>query len=155
MPWQGDDVDKNEETNYDDLVVEEPEQDIELEDIEGGGKTLLEAEEESPHDSDIKAIHRSLHPKYKDKKLNELAQSAMSSRVFPDNFWAKHRLIVTSLVEEYAEDGKDFDLVAIVSEVQDALSIGFEGRGRVEDLELAGVAHEEEMEKLSKELGLT
>ncbi len=41
-----------------------------------------------------------------------------------------------------------------ISIVQDALSRGFEGRQRVEDLEIGGVIHEEEVEKLSKELGL-
>lgn len=136
------------------VVTEEPEQALALEDYEGT-KTLAEAEEEAPHITDLQAVLKYLHPKYKDKRLNELLQSAMSSRVFPDNFWAKHRLLVTALVEEYAGDGEDVDVLGIISMSQDALSIGFEGRGRVEDLEVAGVAHEQEMEKLSKDLGLT
>ncbi len=137
----------------DPLVIEEEEQELEFGDI-GSAVTLSEAEEETPHQTDLQSVLKSLHPQYKDKRLNELAQSAAASRVFPDNFWAKHRLLVTSLVEEYAEEGKDVDIVGIVSMFQDALSIGFEGRGRVEDLQVAGVAHEEEMERISKELGL-
>jgi hypothetical protein len=145
--------DNEEELLGEPSILEEPEQELELGEA-GSVQTLAEAEEEAPHQTDLQAVLKYLHPKYKDVRLNELLQSAMSSRVFPDNFWAKHRLIVTSLVEEYAEDGKDVDLIGIISMSQDALSIGFEGRGRVEDLEVAGVAHEEELERLSKELGM-
>ena len=98
-------------------------------------------------------IKEYLHPKYKNKRLNELLQSAMASRIFPDNFLDKNYLIVMSLIEEQEGDD-DIDVVGIISMVQDGTSIGYEGRGRVEDLEVAGVAHEQEMEKLSKELGL-
>ena len=135
-------------------ITEEPEREIPY-DTPDAGTTLSEEEEGAQHLSDLQAVLRSLHIRYKDEKLNEYAQSVASSRVFPDNFWAKHRLIVTALVEEYAEDDKkDLDIVSIVSSVQDALSIGFEGRGRIEDLEVAGIAHEEELEKLSKDLGI-
>lgn len=150
------DFDKDEELEEQSgtpVVLEEPEQEIDLDEY-GGGGTLSEAEEETPHMTDLQAVLKYLHPKYKDRRMNELLQSAAASRVFPDNFWAKHRLLVTSLVEECAGDGEDVDILGILSMAQDALSIGFEGRGRVEDLEVAGVAHEEEMEKLSKELGL-
>ncbi len=135
------------------VVIEESERELGSEGDEVI-QTLSEAEEETPHQTDLQAVLKYLHPQYKDRRFNELAQSAASSRVFPDNYWAKHRLLVTSLVEEYAEDNKDVDIVGIVSMMQDALSIGFEGRGRIEDLEVAGVAHEEELEKLSKELGI-
>ncbi len=50
--------------------------------------------------------------------------------------------------------GGDIDFASIVTGNQAATSIGYEGRGRIDILEIAGVAHEEEMEKLSKELGL-
>jgi hypothetical protein len=133
-------------------VLEEPEQELELEEAEGD-QTLSEAEEEAPHDSDLKAVLRYLHPKYKDKRLNELLQSAMASRIFPDNFLDKNYLLVMSLIEE-KEGDNDIDVVGIISMVQDGTSIGYEGRGRVEDLEVAGVAHEEELERLSKDLGL-
>ncbi len=136
---------------YQELIVEEPEQQLELEDA--GAQSLQEAEEEAPHQSDLQAVLKYLHPKYKDKRLNELLQSAMSSRIFPDNFLDKNYLIVMSLIEEHEGD-PDIDVVGLISMVQDGTSIGYEGRGRVEDLEVAGVAHEQEMEALSKELGL-
>ena len=77
----------------------------------------------------------------------------MSSRVFPDNFLDLNYLLVMSQIEEHEGDD-DIDILAIIALTQVATSIGYEGRGRVEDLEVAGVAHEQEMEKLSKELGL-
>lgn len=135
-------------------VTEEAELEIDLDEFEDR-KTLTEAEEETPHQTDLQAVLKYLHPKYKDKRLNELLQSAMASRVFPDNLVDKNHLLSVSLIEEYAEAGGDVPVVDIISMVQDAISIGFEGRARVEDLEVAGVAHEEEMEKLSKELGLS
>jgi hypothetical protein len=133
------------------IVTEEPEQEVELDGVTP--QTLGEAEEETPHQTDLQAVLKYLHPKYKDKRVNELLQSAMSSRIFPDNFLDKNYLLVMSLMEEHEGD-LDIDVVGIISMVQDATSIGYEGRGRVEDLEVAGVAHEQEMEQLSKELGL-
>ncbi len=92
------------------VEIEEPEQEVELEELgEDEGRSLSEVEEETPHQSDLQSVLKYLHPRYRDKRLNELLQSAMASRVFPDNFWAKHRLLVTTLVEEYAEEGKDVD----------------------------------------------
>ena len=134
------------------VVIEEPEQMFDLEGI-GTGGSLAESEEGTLHQTDLQAVLKYLHPKYKDPRLNELLQSAMSSRIFPDNFLDKNYLLVMSIIEEHEGDS-DIDILGIISMVQDATSIGYEGRGRVEDLEVAGVAHEQEMEKLSKELGL-
>ncbi len=134
------------------VVVEEPEQEIDDEGM-GAGVSLSESEEGTQHQTDLQAVLQKLHPKYKDKRLNDLLQPVMASRVFPDNFLDLNYLLVMSLIEE-CEGDADIDIVSIITMVQVATSIGYEGRGRVEDLEVAGVAHEQEMEKLSKELGL-
>ena len=134
------------------LILEEPEQEIVLDDV-GGGLSLSESEDETSHQTDLQSVLKYLHPKFKDKRLDELLQPIMASRVFPDNFLDLNYLLVMSLIEE-CEGKADIDIVAIITMVQVATSIGYEGRGRVEDLEVAGVAHEQEMEKLSKELGL-
>lgn len=139
-------------SSYEELVSEEPERDLGL-DESGLPKSLSEAEEETEQKTDLQAAMKALMPRYKDKRINELMQSAQVSRIFPDNYIDKHFLITASLIEEY-EPTDDIDVVLIISQVQDALSIGYEGRGRIDILEIAGVAHEEEMEKLSKELGL-
>jgi len=59
--------------------------------------------------------------------------------------------VAQTLEEAEQETQQKTDIQAMV---QDALSIGFEGRGIVDRLEIAGVVHEEEMEKIAKDLGL-
>lgn len=149
-------VDENDEelkpTRYEDLVIEEDERPVALEGL-SRVQSLSEAEEETQQISDIKMVLKYLHHQYPDKKLNNILQSAASSRIFPDNLLDKQFLITMSHIEQHAED-PDFDVVGIISMVQDAMSRGFEGRQRVEDLEIGGVIHEEDIDKLSKELGL-
>jgi len=129
-----------------------PEREVNLEEL-GLTKTLTAEEETTEHRTDLQAITRALQPRYQTKRLNDLLQPVMVSRIFPDNYLDLNYLLVMSLVEE-EEEKNDIDFVGIVSPVQAATSIGYEGRFRVELIEVAGVAHEEEMEKLSKELGL-
>ena len=137
---------------YEDLKTEESERPIDLEEEEIS-KTLSEQEEETEQISDLKVIAKYLHPQYKDKRLNELLQSAASSRIYTDNLLDKNFLLSMSYIEEH-EGEKDIDVVGYISMIQDALSRGIEGRQRIEDLELAGVVHEEEVEKLARDLGM-
>lgn len=140
------------EDSYDDIVTEEPERPIDL--PEGGGVTTLsEAEEQGAHVSDIQAIAKHLHFQYKDKMLNEILQSAASSRIFADNLLDKGYAIVANYLEDHEFD-EECDPIFIINVVQDACSRGFEGRQRIEDLELAGVIHEEELEKIAQSMGV-
>ena len=145
--------------DFDEEKIEEPgefldleERAIALEEVDSS-RTLSESEEETEHKTDLQAAMRALLPRFKNKRMNDLLQPAMVSRIFPDNYLDKNFLIVMSVIEEQ-EGADDIDIVGIISTVQDATSIGYEGRGRVDILEVAGVAHEEELEKLSKDLGL-
>ncbi len=137
---------------YEDLLIEDEERPVDLENLPRA-QSLSEAEDETQQVSDLKMVLKYLHPQYPDKKLNTKLQSAAASRIFADNLLDKQYSIVAPYIEEHAED-PDFDLMGSISIIQDALSRGFEGRQRVEDLEIGGVIHEEEVEKLSKELGL-
>ena len=139
--------------------IEEPGELLDLAERESGlddlevSRTVSEAEEETEHKTDLQAAMGALLPRFKNKRMNDLLQPAMVSRIFPDNYLDKNFLLVMSTIEEL-EGADDIDIVGIISNVQDATSIGYEGRGRVDILEIAGVAHEEDMEKLTKELGL-
>jgi hypothetical protein len=137
---------------YQDLVTEEPLRNTDIDGVKTP-KSLGEEEEDTVSRSDLKEAMHKLLPRFRDKRIDDLLQSAMVSRIFPDNYIDKHFLITASLIEEQEPDD-DIDVLGIISMVQDGLSIGYEGRGRIDILEIAGVAHEEEMEKLSKELGL-
>lgn len=131
------------------------EREIEGLEVSGGeaGGTLGDAEGSAEHETDLQRAMRYLRPTYKDPRFDELMQSAMASRIFPDNYLAKINFTSIMLIEEQ-EGEPDIDVMGIINKTQDAHSIGYEGRYRGEIIELAGVAHEEEMEKLSKELGL-
>lgn len=135
-----------------DSVIEEAEREVDL-GAYVSPKSLSEAEEETRQKTDIQAILKVLTPKFSDKELNDILQPAMVSRIFPDNLLDKHKLIVLRELQRHAPTDS-IDIIGIISMSQDALSIGYEGRGISDRLEIAGVVHEEEMEKLSKELGL-
>jgi patatin-like phospholipase/acyl hydrolase len=136
------------------VVVEDPEREMEeMEDL-GGTRSLSEAEEETQHLSDLQSVLKSLSPRFKNDRMNDITAPIMVSRIFPDNYLDLNYLMVMSLIEEMAEESDDVDVVGIITGVQAVTSIGYEGRGIADRLEIAGVAHEEEMEKLSKELGL-
>jgi len=134
---------------YEDLVTEEPERDVDLKSLEV--KTVTESDEEAPHTTDLKAILNSLTPKYPDERMKNLLQNAPNSRIFPENLIDKNYLAVISLIEEH-DPTDDVDVAGIILGTQDILSIGFEGRGIIEKLKLAGIAHEAELEKISRSL---
>lgn len=134
------------------VITEEPEHELDLSEYRGGG-TLAEAEAETPHQTDLQAVLKTLTPKFMMKRMNDLLGPVMVSRIFPDNYLDLNYLLVMSMIEEQ-EGQDDIDVAAIITGVQVGTSIGYEGRGIADRLEIAGVAHEEEMEKLSKELGL-
>ena len=149
-----DDIVKGENNPTEPEITNDAEREIEdLEVPSGGGGTLSDEESGVQHKTDLQAILSYLHQHYADKRQDELLQSAASSRIFPDNYLDKNFFLSMSFIEEH-EGEDDIDVTGIINRVQDATSRGYEGRQRAEDLELAGAAHEEEMEKLSKELGL-
>jgi len=134
------------------ILVEEPELDDILEDVKGG-KTLSEAEEETPHESNLQTTFRYLQPKFKNKRMDEIAQPILRSRIFPDNFLDLNYLLTMHMLEEL-EDDPTVDFLAIVTGNQAVTSIAYEGMNRAEILEAMGVEREEDMEKLAKDVGL-
>jgi hypothetical protein len=144
--------DDDESLTIDDLeVIDEPER--EVPESVGISGNLSEAEEGAKNVSDIQSILGFLHHQYKDKNLNEILQSAASGRTYPENVLDKNYGIVMSRI--YDKDPfQPFDVFGLISIVQDGVSRGIEGRQRVEDLELAGVSNDKELEELSKKMGL-
>lgn len=139
---------------YDDLVTEEEELLGEVDAGEyGGAPTATEEIEGGGNQSDIKAILTQLRPKYKDPRLQELSESITVSRIYDDNFRAKHALLVLDYIEEN-QDNSDIDVVFIMSAIQDIESRAYRGMERIELLELGGIAREEEMEQIAKQLGM-
>lgn len=138
---------------YEDIVTEEGEREVELSEIEAS-RTLAEAEEGTEHTTDLRTAMKLLLPKFSDKRLDDILQPIMVSRIFPDNLLDLNYLLNMIAFEELEEKGEEIDFVKIITGNQAGTSIGFKGQGRIDILEIAGVAHEEEMEKLAKELGM-
>ena len=144
---------EEEESQFDmPVAIEEPEQEIDFGDYEAG-KSLSEVEEETPHQTDLQSAMKAIIPRFKDKRMDSLLQPVMVSRVFPDNYLDLNYLLVMSQIEEH-EGEPDIDIVAIITGAQVATSKAYEGKHIIDILEIAGVAHEEELEKLSKDLGI-
>lgn len=134
------------------VLVDEPELDDILEDV-GAGKTLGEAEEETTHESNLQTTFRYLQPKFKNKRMEEISQPILRSRIFPDNFLDLNYLLTMHMIEEL-EDDPSVDFLAIVTGNQAVTSIAYEGMERGEILEAMGVERDEDMAKLAKDVGL-
>lgn len=134
------------------VLVDEPELDNILEDV-GGGRTLAEAEEETSQESNLQTTFRYLQPRFKNKRMEEISQPILRSRIFPDNFLDLNYFLSMYMIEEL-EDDPNVDFLAIVTGNQAITSIAYEGMERGEILEAMGVEREEDMEKLAKEVGL-
>ena len=136
---------------YEDLVTEEPEHPVSLGALEVSRDEAGGDEDDVVTRTDLQAAMKAITPKFKDKRMEALLQPVMVSRVFPDNYLDLNYLLVMSMIEEH-EGEDDIDIVSIITGSQVATSKAYEGKHIIDILEIAGVAHEEEMEKLSKEI---
>ena len=116
-------------------------------------KSLAEKEAESPNLTDLQTSLKRLFPKFQDIEIDKIAQASMVARIFPDTYMPLLRMTVISLLEKHAPT-EDIDIIGTISLVNAAMSIGLDGKGRIDALELAGSAKDsEEIERLSKGLG--
>lgn len=139
--------------NIEDIMVVEPERvdSSDTGDYQGGG--FSETEENTGSVSDFTRLVNALNPKIKDARLNELLQTARVSRIFPDNYLDKHAIMMALLTLE-KEPNEAFDFVGLLMHTQDALSFGYEGRGIADLLEAFGAVKEQDLDKISKDLGI-
>lgn len=137
---------------YADLVIEEGEREVDIEEEYEGG-SLTEQEEITGSVSDFNLLLRELNPTLKNKRLAELLATGRVSRIFPDNFLDKFGITVGMLVMEQ-DTSIPFGFIDFINHIQDGYSFGYEGRGIADMLEAFGAVKEEELNKLSKDLGL-
>jgi hypothetical protein len=140
--------------NIEEIMIIEPERsDAGGDDSEYHGGGFTEGEESTCSISDFGRLLKVLNPPIKDARLNELLQTAKVSRIFPDNYLDKFAYIVALSVLEQ-EPNKDFDFLGLTMHTQDALSDGYEGRWIADLLEAFGAVKEQDLDKISKDLGL-
>jgi len=106
----------------------------------GRNKSYTAAQEETNKLTDMQATFRHLLPNYSITEINDIAQAIMMARIFPQNFRPLFRKIVVMVMR--ANPDLDPELVQI--QVNSAMTIGYDGRCRVEFVEVAGVLGDEE-----------
>ncbi len=162
-----DEIPENEESKelttrvFPELVMEE-EPELEMDIPTDGHKTLSETESQGINQSDLVSIIRRLLPSFSDSEIEELdmvARSIMVSNVSPDMFVEAMRLTCGAVIRAHAMDGitnnkKPVNVMMVINIIFGIYSPALSGKVRVELVELAGSARDqEELEKVSKGLG--
>jgi hypothetical protein len=126
------------------LTHEEKERDIEVTE-EGQGSGTLSERMSLEAISDMQSAQASLFP---DKLGGDILNKVMISRIAPDMFNPMLRLMTLDDILS-SDSKKPIDVNAIVIKNYILTSIGLDGRGRVDLIELAGASREaEELKEL-------
>ncbi len=140
---------------YKRMVIRESERDVEVDlpkSGDGGGHKSLTEAEDSPNITDLQATLKRLFPTFEDDEINKI-KSVMVARIAPDTFMPLLKMTIVSILESHEED-ENIDVMSTINLVNAILTIGLEGKGRVDAISLAGAAREaEELESVSKSLG--
>ena len=119
-------------------------------------KSRSEQEAESADLSDYKVTIRTLFPQFTNAIINKVAKAGMVARIAPEVFLDQMYLTVTDVCEMWDEerDG-ELDVQEIINLVYFALSIGIDGKGRVDIIQVSANSTEtKESSSLGSALGL-
>jgi len=141
-------VEENAEDMFNQLANEVPENELEITGM-SHTKTLDEQEAESNHLSDLQSVIKMRFPDWGNVHDN----SIQMSRISPDVFKPYLRLCMNAEIKKQ-DPNKPVDVTNIAKKFYAALTIGLDGKGGIDLIELAGVANDKEIAELSKNLGL-
>lgn len=136
---------------YKDKVILEPEREVEedLGEEEDGHKSLSEKIDETPDLSDMQSALRKLFP---DSLGDDIVNKVMVARVAPDVFIPLLKMLVNEEIAK-SDPTKPISVAVTVAKLYTLLSIGLDGKGRIDHIELAGASKDsEELEKFGKGL---
>jgi hypothetical protein len=128
---------------FESLASEEPDREAIVE--EDGIKapiSAMEAEANSPNDSDLESTLKRLFPNFENEDIKEIAPVIMLGRIFPENFSTKIYLLVCNLAEKHSDD-PNFDVWKTETIIEGLCQIGIEGKGRVEAVIVSGNTKEQ------------
>ena len=148
--------DKEAEELFKGSITEEGAREVELDEEVSEHKSRSEEEAESPDMSDLKTTIRALFPTISNRIINRVAKVAMIARIAPDVFLDEVYLTVTDVVEMWEEalDG-ELDVQEVISMVYFAFSVGIDGKGRVDVIQVSANSTEtRESSSLGSALGL-
>ena len=139
---------EGQEDVYNQMVTEKPARDIDIDDGEDI-RSMEDREDEAPNLSDLQTTLRKLYP-----TLGEIIdQALMIARISPDMFIPMLRVLVNSYIKKQ-DPHKPLDVANIASLYYVLCSIGLDGKGRIDIIELAGSAKEaDDLESLMKGMG--
>ncbi len=139
---------KDRKDSYDLMAVEEPIREVEVVDS-GKTSSLSEVEDSSPLISDFQSAQRRLFPDFGDEVYNRAEVSRIGEDVFMDLLF----LFTIRDIYRKTED-EDIDVIGSLANSYNVLSIGVAGKGREDDIVMAGSAREtEELKKIGQNLG--
>lgn len=133
---------------YSKLAVKEPERDDIMPDDEETSKALTLSEKMDIADlSDLQSAIVSLFP---GGLGDNISNKLMVARISPDVFISALRLLVVEDIMSTPPD-QPINVAATVMKYYILLSIGLDGKGRIDHIELAGASREaEDLEKLGR-----
>jgi hypothetical protein len=122
-----------------------PPREVDVVDSGGHGKSYSASLEDTSKLTDIQATFRALLPSYSIKEIDMIAHAVMMARIFPQKYRHLYNMLVVSIMRENPE------LVprTVMILVDSMLSIGYDGKARVEVVEVAGVMGEDELSSMS------
>ena len=133
-----------EETNnspddvYNDMATDEPTREVELpQDIPVSGQSFSDRAAYSGDLTDMQAILLRLNPDIG----GDIGAMAMMGRIHPDVFLPWIEILSTNEVMQ-SDPRKKIDVAAIRMKYYGLLSIGLDGKGRIDVLELGGAARD-------------
>lgn len=153
----GNEQDKKAEELFKGSIIEEGARKVELEDEPTEHKSRSEEEAESLDISDLKSTLHAMFPTISNRIINRVAKVAMIARIAPDVFLDEVYLTVTDVVEMWDEtlDG-ELDVQEVISLVYFAFSVGIDGKGRVDIIQVSANSTEtKESSSLGSALGIS
>jgi len=106
-------------------------------------KSRAESDEESTNISDIKYTFNKLYPRFTVAALDKVAKTAAVARIATDVFLDQMYLTVTDTVQMWNEDEDgELDVQEIINLCYWLLSIGIDGKGRVDIIQVSANATE-------------
>ncbi len=133
---------------YEGMVTEAPAREVDIGDG-GDARSMEEREDEAPNLSDLQTTLRKLFPSLG----NLIDQALMIARIAPDMFIPLLRVKVNSWIKKQ-DPHEPLDVAEITSLYYVLCSIGLDGKGRIDTIELAGSAKEaDDLEAIMKGMG--
>ena len=144
---------KQSEELYNKFANNLPPREQDDEDLDDSENTLEESEASASDQSDLKATLQRLFPRFADDAVDRVAQAIMVARVHPESYLDQIYLTVLSILRRY-DPRQRVDVMGTINMVTSAFSIGLDGKGRIDAIEIHGSAKEEsELEKIASQFG--